>query len=54
MNGSRLSKVNVLAIHKGTKMSHARPDLPAMPDVWVLPLGGGLSLWVLNRLQQGL
>jgi hypothetical protein len=44
MNGNRLSKVNVLDIHEGTKMSHARRDLPAMPDVWVPPLGGGLSL----------
>jgi len=35
-------------------MSRARRDLPAMPDVWVLPLGGGLSMWVLSPLQQGL
>ena len=46
--------MNVLDIHEGTKISHARRDLPAMPDIRVLPLGGGLSLWVLNPLQQGL
>jgi hypothetical protein len=43
-----------LDIHEGTKMSHALCDLPAMPDIWVLPLGVGLSLWVLSPLQQGL